>query len=57
LQINDYEKDGVKRRQADIVAQNIEFLDSKNPASNRAADSSPMDKFGSEVFPEEEIPF
>jgi single-strand DNA-binding protein len=58
LQIRDYEKDGVKRRQADVVAKNIEFLDSKNPASNRAADnSSPMDKFGSTVFPEEEIPF
>jgi single-strand DNA-binding protein len=58
LQIRDYEHEGQKKRQAEIVAQNIEFLDSKNPASNRAADEgSPMDKFGTEVFPEEEIPF
>jgi hypothetical protein len=40
----DYEKDGQKRRAADVVAQNIEFLDYKQPASNTAASSneSPM---------------
>jgi single-stranded DNA-binding protein len=45
LQISrDYEKDGQKRRAADVVAQNIEFLDYKQPASNTAASSneSPM---------------
>lgn len=59
LQIRDYEKDGQKRRAADVVAQNIEFLDSKQPSSNTAASSneSPMNGFGTEVFPEEEIPF
>ncbi|MDF2857261.1 MAG: single-strand binding protein [Neobacillus sp.] len=62
LQIRDYEKDGVKRRAADVVAQNVEFLDAKQPANNNAAPSnsnskSPMNNFGTEVFPEEEIPF
>jgi single-strand DNA-binding protein len=57
LQIRDYEKDGQKRRAADVVAQNIEFLDSKQQPS--ASPKSPDDptQFGTEVFPEEEIPF
>lgn len=62
LQIRDYEKDGQKRRAADVVAQNIEFLDYKDqsrhtnkpPASGSGYDVS---SFGTEVFPEEEIPF
>jgi single-strand DNA-binding protein len=60
LQIRDYEKDGQKRRAADVVAQNVEFLDAKSPASNTAASSneSVMDKFGYEIHPEDdEIPF
>ena len=67
LQIRDYEKDGQKRRAADVVAQNIEFLDSKNPSSNTAASSnennaapggkSVMDQFGYEIDPNDEIPF
>lgn len=65
LQIRDYEKDGQKRRAADVVAQNIEFLDTKQavgggssstagPAKSSGYDVS---SFGTEVFPEEEIPF
>lgn len=61
LQIRDYEKDGQKRRAADVVAKNIEFLDTKqtsNPAApaqkTQGYDTS---SFGTEVFPEEEIPF
>jgi len=65
LQIRDYEKDGQKRKQAEVVAQNVEFLDNKQdgqakqatpPASNPAGydDGS---SFGKEVFPEDEIPF
>jgi single-strand DNA-binding protein len=59
LQIRDYEKDGQKRRAADVVAQNIEFLDAKNRSSNTAATTkqSPMDGLGYEIQPEEEIPF
>lgn len=66
LQIRDYEKDGQKRRAADVVAQNVEFLDSKQTpsgdSSNHAASppkSSGYDvsSFGTEIFPEEEISF
>lgn len=68
LQISEYEKDGQKRRSTDIVAQNIEFLDSKqagsgtnsnaNQGSNNTGKSGyDVSSFGTEVFPEEEIPF
>lgn len=64
LQIRDYEKDGQKRRAADVVAQNIEFLDSKQAAGGGGTTASPakssgydVSSFGTEVFPEEEIPF
>lgn len=61
LQIRDYEKDGQKRRQADVVAQNIEFLDSKQagqaPSSTPAKSGYDVSSFGTEVFPEDEIPF
>lgn len=56
LQIRSYETaDGQKRRVAEVVAQNIEFLDSRQ-ASGAGAPSD-ASSFGSEVFPEEEIPF
>jgi len=64
LQIRDYEKDGQKRRAADVVAQNVEFLDTKQAAGNSSdSGTSPaksgydVSSFGTEVFPEEEIPF
>ncbi|MDF2635409.1 MAG: single-strand binding protein [Pelosinus sp.] len=64
LQIRDYEKDGQKRRAADVVAQNIEFLDTKQTVSGGSTTASPaktpgydVSSFGTEVFPEEEIPF
>jgi single-strand DNA-binding protein len=64
LQIRDYEKDGQKRRAADVVAQNVEFLDTKQAASGGSSTVSPakssgydVSSFGTEVFPEEEIPF
>lgn len=62
LQIRDYEKDGQKRRAADVVAQNIEFLDTKQATNNPAAAPAKTagydtSSFGTEVFPEEEIPF
>jgi len=68
LQIRDYEdKDGQKRRAAEIIAQNIEFLDTKKdgqqttpkadaPGKNMAGGYD-VSSFGTEVFPEEEIPF
>jgi single-strand DNA-binding protein len=59
LQIRNYEKDGEKRLSADVVAQNVEFLDGKQSSSTTAPSEGGYDvsSFGSEVFPEEEIPF
>ena len=59
LQIRDYEKDGQKRRAAEVVAQNIEFLEPKQQAEKAKPTDSGYDvsSFGTEVFPEEEIPF
>ena len=66
LQIREYEKDGQKRRSAEVVAQNFEFLDTKqavNSSTGNTTSASPaksgydVSSFGTEVFPEEEIPF
>ncbi|WP_346355135.1 single-stranded DNA-binding protein [Azotosporobacter soli] len=71
LNIRSYEaQDGQKRRVTEVVAQNVEFLDSKQSAPGGApgAVNAPgstegtgngfdMNSFGTEVFPEEEIPF
>ena len=69
LQIRTYEtQDGQKRRVAEVVAQNIEFMDTKQavngptaagPTGNGkpAADGYDVNSFGTDVFPEEEIPF
>ena len=59
LQIRSYEtQDGQKRRVSEVVAQSIEFLGSKRAAAEGGSTSSvDMNSFGSEVFPEEEIPF
>ncbi|MBP2642373.1 MAG: ssbA [Firmicutes bacterium] len=55
LQIRSYEgNDGQKRRVAEIIAQNMEFLERKSSPEDKAADATP---FGGQVFPEEEIPF
>ncbi|MDF2857849.1 MAG: single-strand binding protein [Neobacillus sp.] len=57
LQIKDYEKDGQKRRSADVVAQNVIFLDSKGGQADKPSSGYDVTSFGTEVFPEEEIPF
>ncbi len=57
LQIRSYEaQDGQKRRVSEVVAQSVEFLGDKR---NKSENNSDVDynSFGSEVFPEEEIPF
>jgi len=54
LQIRSYEdKDGQKRRVAEIVAQNMEFLESKKAEESRPDGGA----FGGSVLPEEDIPF
>lgn len=64
LQVRSYEIEGQKRRIFETVAQNIEFLDPKIKVSHETSIISGPEKtkieassFGSEVFPEEEIPF
>lgn len=54
LQIRSYEaNDGQKRRVAEVIAQRIEFLESKQSNGPQTAAES----FGGEVFPDDEIPF
>ena len=65
LNIRSYEaKDGSGKRYAtEVIAQNVEFLDSRQSASSGASGATEsgngfdMNSFGTEVFPEEEIPF
>lgn len=65
LSIRSYETtDGQKRRVAEVVAQTVEFLERRQAAANghapaagagnAAVDTAGM---GTEVFPDEEIPF
>ena len=57
VQIRSYEaQDGQKKRITEVVAQSVEFLGDKR---NKSENNSDVDynSFGSEVFPEEEIPF
>jgi len=54
LQIRSYEtNDGQKRRVAEVIAQNIEFLERKQTTE----ENKEANPFGGQVFPEEEIPF
>ena len=64
LQIRSYEaQDGQKRRVAEVIAQNIEFLDSQRkdvppPSDQDAPKGSHADGFGfGPSIPEEDIPF
>ena len=62
LQLREYEtKEGEKRKVAEVVAQNIEFLSPRDathevrPTGGNAG--AAQSGFGQEVLPEEEIPF
>ena len=58
LQIRSYEdKEGQKKRVAEVIAQTIEFLDYKKSDNDGSKSEVGPESFGSEVFPEEEIPF
>lgn len=61
LQIRSYEaNDGSKRRVAEVVAQNMEFLEPKKQANSSAPEQGggiDVSSFGKEVFPDEEVPF
>ena len=58
LQIRSYEaQDGQKKRVAEVIAQTIEFLDYKKSDNDGSSSEVGPESFGSEVFPEEEVPF
>ena len=67
LQIRDYEKDGQKRKVAEVIAQNIEFLNSKTGSSNstttsnKTSDNYDVSSFGTVVtdgsIDKSDIPF
>ena len=61
IQIRNYEdKTGQKRYVTEVIAQNIEFLGSKQARTEDgygASATGGANSFGSEVFPDEEIPF
>ena len=58
LQIRSYEaQDGQKKRVAEVIAQTIEFLDYKKSDNDGSSSNVSPESFGTEVFPEEKIPF
>ena len=59
LQVRSYEaQDGSKRRVAEVVAQNVEFLDSKKGETSGAGTAEKHEGFGfGPSVPDEEIPF
>ncbi|MDL2281432.1 single-stranded DNA-binding protein [Selenomonadales bacterium OttesenSCG-928-I06] len=62
LQIRSYEtNDGQKRRVAEVIASNLEFMDRKTGGSsgqsNEDSGSGGAGSFGRDVVPEEDIPF
>lgn len=58
LQIRSYEgNDGQKRRVAEVVAQNIEFLERKKTDQEKPNKDFNVESFGQDVIPDEEIPF
>jgi len=58
LQIRSYEaNDGQKRRVAEVIAQNMEFLENKKDGDGGRPNNDGHNPFGGQVIPEEEIPF
>ena len=58
MQVRSYEtQDGQKRRATEVIVQTVEFLGSKKSDNDGSSSDVVPESFGSEVFPEEEIPF
>ena len=58
MQVRSYEtQDGQKRRVTEVIVQNVEFLGSKKSDNDGSSSDVVPESFGSEVLPEEEIPF
>ena len=58
MQVRSYEtQDGQKRRVTEVIVQNVEFLGSKKSDNDGSSSDVVPESFGSEVLPEEQIPF
>lgn len=59
MQVRSYETAEKQRRYVtEVVAQNVEFLDSKKQGAPETGSApADMSSFGKDVFPDEEIPF
>ena len=58
MQVRSYEtQDGQKRRVTEVIVQNVEFLGSKKSDNDGSNSDVVPESFGTEVFPEEKIPF
>jgi len=60
MQVRSYDaQDGSKRYVTEVVAQDIEFMGSKPHGSAEAPSGAPSgaNSFGSEVLPDDDIPF
>ena len=58
MQVRSYEtQEGQKRRVTEVIVQNVEFLGSKKSNNDGSSSDVVPESFGSEVLPEEEIPF
>lgn len=58
MQVRNYEdKTGQKRYVTEVIAQNFEFLGRKENDKNDSQLPAGAESFGSEVFPDEELPF
>lgn len=57
LQTGSYEKDGIKRYTADVVADDIQFLSPKESGTSGQAYTASGQKIGHEVSLDDEIPF
>ncbi|EHR38743.1 single-stranded DNA-binding protein [Megamonas funiformis] len=58
IQIRNYDaKDGSKRYVTEVIAQSVEFMGSKSTTNTGGAVPEAAKSFGSEIPPDEEIPF
>lgn len=58
MQVRSYEtQEGQKRRITEVIVQNVEFLGSKKSDNDGSSSNVGPESFGSEVVPNEQIPF
>lgn len=58
LQVRNYDaQDGSKRYVSEVIAQDIEFMGSKAQRTGGSEEKTGAGQFGTEILPDEEIPF